>query len=58
MYNRQLDTFICVAEAGSFSKAAGLLNVSSTAIMKQINLLESSLEVQLFARSPPGLVPD
>lgn len=55
MYNRQLDTFICVADAGSFSKAAGLLNVSSTAIMKQINLLESSLEVQLFARSPRGL---
>lgn len=45
MYNRQLDTFICVAEAGSFSRAAALLNVSSTAIMKQINLLESSLDV-------------
>lgn len=55
MYSRQLDTFICVAEAGSFSRAAGLLNVSSTAIMKQINLLESSLDVQLFARSPRGL---
>lgn len=55
MYSRQLDTFICVADAGSFSRAAGLLNVSSTAIIKQINLLESSLDVQLFARSPRGL---
>lgn len=55
MYNHQLDTFICVADAGSFSKAAEILYVSSTAVMKQINLLESSLEVQLFIRSPRGL---
>lgn len=55
MYNHQLDTFICVANAGSFSKAAEILYVSSTAVMKQINLLESSLEVQLFVRTPRGL---
>ena len=55
MYSRQLDTFICAADAGSFSKAAERLNVSATAIMKQINLLESSLDVQLFARSSRGL---
>ena len=55
MYNHQLDTFICVADAGSFSKTAELLYVSSTAIMKQINLLESSLGVQLFIRTPRGL---
>lgn len=55
MYNHQLDTFICVADAGSFSKAAELLYVSSTAIMKQINLLERSLDVQLFVRTPRGL---
>lgn len=36
MYNRQLDTFICVADAGSFSKAAEALYVSATAVMKQI----------------------
>lgn len=55
MYNHQLDTFIQVADAGSFSKAAQALYISSTAVMKQINLLESSLEVQLFQRTPRGL---
>lgn len=55
MYNHQLDTFICVADAGSFSKAAEVLYVSSTAVMKQINLLEDALEVQLFVRTSRGL---
>lgn len=55
MYSHQLDTFIRVADAGSFSKAAELLYVSSTAVMKQINLLEDALEVQLFVRTPRGL---
>lgn len=55
MYNHQLDTFIQVADAGSFSKAAEALYISSTAVMKQINLLEESLDVQLFVRTPRGL---
>lgn len=55
MYNHQLDTFIQVADAGSFSKAAEALYISSTAVMKQINLLEDHLEVQLFQRTPRGL---
>lgn len=55
MYNHQLDTFLQVADAGSFSKAAEALYISSTAVMKQINLLEEGLDVQLFVRSPRGL---
>ena len=55
MYNHQLDTFIQVADAGSFSKASEIMYISPTAIMKQINLLESNLEVQLFHRTPRGL---
>ena len=55
MYNHQLDTFLQVADAGSFSKAAESLYISSTAVMKQINLLENSLEVELFIRTPRGL---
>lgn len=55
MYNRQLDTFIQVADAGSFSKAADELYISATAVIKQINLLESSLDLQLFERSHRGL---
>ena len=52
MYNPQLDTFICVVEAGSFSKAADKLYISPPAVIKQINSLENNLGVQLFARTP------
>ena len=55
MYNHQLDTFVRVADMGSFSKAAESMYISSTAVMKQINLLESNLEVALFHRTPRGL---
>lgn len=56
MYNPQLETFICVVEAGSFSKAANKLFISPPAVIKQINALESSLDLQLFARTHRGLV--
>ncbi len=55
MYNHQLDTFLQAADSGSFAKAAEVLFISPTAVMKQINLLEDSLEVQLFLRTPRGL---
>ena len=55
MYNPQLDTFLCVAEAGSFNKAAERLYISPPAVIKQINLLEESLGVELFVRSHRGL---
>ncbi len=56
MYNPQLDTFICVAEAGSFTKAAERLYISPPAVIKQINLLENSLDLKLFDRTHRGLV--
>lgn len=56
MYNPQLDTFICVVEAGSFSKAADKLYISPPPVIKQINSLENNLGVQLFARTHRGLV--
>lgn len=56
MYNPQLDTFICVVEAGSFSKAADKLYISPPAVIKQINSLENNLGVQLFTRTHRGLV--
>ena len=55
MYNHHLDTFICAADAGSFSKAAEALFVSPNAVMKQINLLESHLDTRLFLRDNRGL---
>ena len=54
MYNHQLETFIRVADAGSFNKAAEESYITPTAIIKQINLLEDSLGVKLFERTRPG----
>ena len=51
MYNPQLDTFVCVVEAESFSKAAEKLYISVPAVIKQINSLENSLNLQLFERT-------
>lgn len=48
MYNKHLETFIKVADLGSFSRAAETLYISSTAVIKQINLLEQELGLQLF----------
>lgn len=55
MYNNQLETFIQAADAGSFSKAAENLYITPTAVIKQINLLEASLDLQLFNRTHRGL---
>lgn len=56
MYNPQLETFLCVAEAGSFNRAAERLHISPPAVIKQINLLEESLDLQLFVRTHRGLI--
>lgn len=53
--NINFPAFIRVAEAGSFNKAAESLFITSTALIKQINLLESDLGLRLFNRSHRGL---
>ena len=55
MYNPQLETFLRVADAGSFNKAAEELFITPPAVIKQINLLEESLGLQLFVRTHRGL---
>lgn len=55
MYNHMLDTFIAVADCGSFTKAAGRLYISPTAVMKQINALESHLDLKLIERTASGV---
>ena len=55
MYNPQLETFIRVADAGSFNKAAEESFITPTAVIKQINLLEDSFGVKLFDRTHRGL---
>ena len=54
MCNHILDTFIAVADCGSFTKAARRLYISPTAVMKQINTLEEHLDMKLVERTPSG----
>ncbi len=56
MYNLQLETFIVVADLGSFNKAAEALYITPPAVTKQINLLEKDLGLKLFIRTHRGLV--
>lgn len=55
MYNPHLETFLRVADAGSFNKAAEAAYITPTAVIKQINLLEAELNVKLFERTHRGL---
>ena len=55
MYNSALITFIRVADEGSFTRAAGEMYLSPTAVMKQINTLEQHLGVKLFTRTSHGV---
>ena len=55
MVNDVLHAFIEVIDAGSFSKAAEKLYLSSTALMKQMNVLEAHIGVQLLIRTNHGI---
>lgn len=55
MYNPMLDTFIAVADCGSFTKAAERLYISPTAVMKQMNGLENHLDLKLIERTSTGV---
>ena len=52
----KLKIFYTVAEASSFTKAATILNLSQSAISRQIQSLEQDLKIQLFERHARGLV--
>lgn len=55
MYNPQIKTLICVADTGSFSKAAKTLFLSPVSIMNQINALEKRFGIKLFERTNHGV---
>lgn len=55
MYNKYLEIFIQVADTGSFSKSAEKLYISSTAVMKQMNLMEQELGLDLLIRTNHGI---
>jgi DNA-binding transcriptional LysR family regulator len=50
-----LETFVAVADAGSFTAAAERLNLTNSAVGKAIARLEERLHKQLFERSTRGL---
>jgi DNA-binding transcriptional LysR family regulator len=52
----KLKIFHTVAEASSFTKAATVLNLSQSAISRQIQTLEYELKIKLFERHARGLV--
>ena len=48
LYNRHIDTFLCVARLGSFSKAADELHLTPAGVGKHIDDLENIIERKLF----------
>ena len=52
----RLRVFHIVAQAGSLTEAGHALNVSQSAVSRQISSLEKNLEVKLFNRHARGLV--
>ena len=52
----KLRIFHAVAEAGSFTHAGEQLNLSQSAVSRQISALEESLKVMLFHRHARGLI--
>ena len=51
----KLKIFHAVAEAGNFTKATYVLNLTQSAISRQIQSLEQELKTQLFERNSRGL---
>ena len=51
-----LRTFLAVVEAGGVTRAAPRLNLSQSAVSRQISALEESLNVSLFHRHARGLI--
>jgi LysR family transcriptional regulator, nitrogen assimilation regulatory protein len=52
---KQLEYFVQVAELGSFSKAAGVLDIAQPALSRQVRSLETELRQQLFLRNGRGV---
>jgi LysR family nitrogen assimilation transcriptional regulator len=52
---KQLEYFVHVAELGSFSKAAVMLDIAQPALSRQVRALETELKQQLFLRNGRGV---
>lgn len=52
----QLRTLAAIAEAGQLTRAAEKLHLSQPAVSAQLKALEEELELQLFERTPAGMI--
>ena len=55
MHLKQVETFLTVAECGSFSRAGEKLFISSSAVAQQIGSLEEDIGASLFHRTTHGV---
>ena len=55
MLRPHLKTFLAVCETGSFNKAAAALFITPSAVLQQIQTLESELNAPLFIRHRKGV---
>jgi len=53
----KLRTFVAVVDAGSFSRAAAMLNLSQPSLSRQLSLLEGDLGQRLLVRTGRGVAP-
>jgi LysR family transcriptional regulator, nitrogen assimilation regulatory protein len=53
----QLDSFVRVVEAGSFSRAAVVMNLAQPTVSRQVALLEKSVGQRLLVRTGRGAAP-
>ena len=56
MLRHQLKTFLTVCDTGSFTKAAAALYITPSAVLQQIQTLETEFRVPLFIRTSKGVV--
>lgn len=54
---KQIEYFVRVAELGSFTRAAVVLNIAQPALSRQVRLLEVELRQPLLIRTGRGVVP-
>ncbi|WP_315927759.1 LysR family transcriptional regulator [Mesorhizobium sp. SP-1A] len=54
-FSRELQSFVVVARENSIRQAAEKLNVSASALSRQMQILERSLGITLFVRDPQGI---